>query len=240
MLKFIRYLFEFYNRHYGKGYRYTKDTKGRVVAVITEVIIVLFSFGLEFWALSLWSGNVSENWLLAFIVSLLAIGFLYSAVEFCAIYTFFGFTCAITGSLEKFLSKASDKRKKKYQTKQRKKLEKTNVNNDTQNESFANAQMLYNGVQSLDTTSANLVDSATTQALAQDSATTQNMTDFEVSEGLSNDAKTEIINEADNVERTKKKNRKLDWFVGFFSLALTVGTLICAMWFLALMAEGKF
>ena len=111
MSGFWSWLFSFYDRHYRDASRYSKNVWGRVSALVTELVFIGIGLGLVYWATILWN---DKNIIVAILITLLTIGVLFSAVEYCLVYAFFGFKCAITGSLEGFLAKASDKKKKKH------------------------------------------------------------------------------------------------------------------------------
>jgi len=117
MLGFFKWLFSFHDRHYRDGYNYSKNAMGRVSAIITEIVFIGIALGLEYWAMTLWGG---DNFVGALLVTLLVFGVYITAIEYCLVYVVFGFMCAITGTLEVFLGKASDKVKERRAKKQAK------------------------------------------------------------------------------------------------------------------------
>lgn len=147
MSGFFGWLFSFYDRHYRDAYRYSKNVWGRVSALVTELVFIGIALGLEYWATTLWDGNIAA----AILITLLTIGILFTAIEYCLIYAFFGFKCAIVGTLESFLAKASDKKKKKYTKPQVAKTAAQEAANDsvsTQDNGFEN--MVYSDAGEID------------------------------------------------------------------------------------------
>ena len=189
MSGFWGWLFSIHDRHFRDGYNYSKNAMGRVIALITQILFIGIGLGLEYWAMILWGG---DNFVAAFLVTLFAFGVVVTAVEYSFVYMIFGFMCAITGTLEGFLAKASDKKKKKRAQKQAELV--------AQSTSAADATTVGGGLENI---------------IYSDAAET--------------DARAAELEE----RRRAKKLKWFDVFVGIFSLALAIGTLVAAFFILA-------
>ena len=195
MSGFWGWLFSFHDRHFRDGYNYSKNALGRVIALMTQILFIGIGLGLEYWSMTLWGG---DNFVAAFLVTLFAFGVVVTAIEYSLVYAIFGFICAITGTLEGFLAKASDKKKKKR----------------AENEAKLDAQKAK-------------VTNGTVE-----NASLENMVYGDTSEA---DAKAVELEE----RRRAKKLKWLDLFVGIFSVALAIGTLVAGFLILAYAVDGK-
>ncbi|MGM9969020.1 MAG: hypothetical protein ACI35S_01320 [Anaeroplasma sp.] len=114
-MNFLSWLFNVKKRHMGGMRRYEK---GGILARIFIIVLMLLLIGgtvaIELWCLQLLESN--------FLLAIFAILFLFipitgTAIEFCAVYSFYGFRMAIWGAINSIAEKIDDepiKKEKKY------------------------------------------------------------------------------------------------------------------------------
>lgn len=98
---FLRWVFGVSRRHYRDARRYEKGGVGiRIYALIFVLCLVGATAALETWWLGLFETNIAAG----LVVTLLYLAVLATAVEYCGVYSAFGFLYAIRGTLGKIAS----------------------------------------------------------------------------------------------------------------------------------------
>lgn len=98
---FLRWIFGVSHRHYRDARRYEKGGVGiRIFALIFVLCLVGATALLETWWLGLFETNITAG----LVVTLLYLAVLATAVEYCGVYSAFGFLYAIRGTLGKIAS----------------------------------------------------------------------------------------------------------------------------------------
>lgn len=98
---FLRWIFGVSHRHYRDARRYEKGGVGiRIYALIFVLCLVWATAALETWWLGLFETNIAAG----LVVTLLYLAVLAAAVEYCGVYSAFGFLYAVRGTLGKIAS----------------------------------------------------------------------------------------------------------------------------------------
>lgn len=106
-MKFLQWLFSVGDRHYGDAVRYDRGGKGtRIFAIIMLVAFVALTLLLEWWAVNLFN----ENAIYGILVFVLVLGAIEVTIEYCIVYSVYGFTYAIAGTVGDIIKKRELKR----------------------------------------------------------------------------------------------------------------------------------
>ncbi len=106
-MKFVQWLFSVGDRHYGDAVRYDRGGKGtRIFAIIMLVAFVALTLLLEWWAVNLFN----ENAIYGILVFVLVLGAIEVTIEYCIVYSVYGFTYAIAGTVGDIIKKRELKR----------------------------------------------------------------------------------------------------------------------------------
>lgn len=107
-MNFLKWIFNFESRHYMDAVRYEKHGKlSRILVMIFVPIIMAFGIGCVYFVATQDFNPILQ--VFALIVALLVA---CACVEFCFVYSIFGFRSFVWGSLEKILNKRRDKKNK--------------------------------------------------------------------------------------------------------------------------------
>lgn len=107
-MNFLRWIFNFESRHYMDAVRYERYGKlSRILVMIFAPIILAFGIGCIYFV-----ATQDLNPILRVFALIVALLVACACVEFCFVYSIFGFRSFVSGSLEKILNKRRDKRNK--------------------------------------------------------------------------------------------------------------------------------
>lgn len=101
-MKFLQWLFSVGDRHYGDAVRYNRGgITTRIFAIIMLVVFVALTLALEWWAINLFN----ENAIYGILVFVLVLGAVEVTVEYCIVYSVYGFTYAVSGTIGDIVKK---------------------------------------------------------------------------------------------------------------------------------------
>ena len=110
-LSFIWKFFDFSARHWRGAARLEKGKVSTRIFIMLGVFLgAAATIAVEYWAVSLFKGG--DNLLYSICIAVLAVILGAATTEFGLVYSWFGFTSAIVGSLSKAIEKARMKKRK--------------------------------------------------------------------------------------------------------------------------------
>ncbi len=110
-LSFIWKLFDFSARHWREARQLEKGKISTRIFIMLGVLLgAAATIAVEYWAVSLFKGG--DNLIYGIFVTILAIVIGLATTEFGLVYSWFGFTSAIVGTLSKAIEKAKLKKRK--------------------------------------------------------------------------------------------------------------------------------
>lgn len=106
-MKFLSWLLNVSMRHRRGAIRYARGGVGRRVFIIIVLLcFVGVSLGLEYFCIE----TFKDNALYGVVIGIFAVAFVISCIEMCSVYCYFGFRCAVAGSLDSIIEKNNKKR----------------------------------------------------------------------------------------------------------------------------------
>ncbi len=201
-MNFLRWIFNFESRHYMDAVRYEKHGKlSRILVMIFAPIIMAFGIGCIYFV-----ATQDFNPILRVFALIVALLVACACVEFCFVYSIFGFRSFVSGSLEKILNKRRDKRNK----------EKEQPIIASQNENLSQSESL----------------SQNTQNYSAGNETTLNVKNQGEQVGLAGSQVENLTTGSQDIEKNKTKKKGvskwLDLAVGIYCLVFALAGIAVA------------